>query len=183
MSGEAPRHQARLVNAKSRGQHVFMDTIWRQLGFDVPDVLELARVTSKLILAAVLGGALGWERQLKGKAAGLRTHMLVAVGAALFVMAPLEAGAPLGDLTRVIQGVATGIGFVGAGAILKLGDHGQVVGVTTAAGIWMTAAMGVAVGMGRIWLPIVGVVIAMIIMALLGHHRFQGGTDAQSAER
>ena len=71
---------------------IVMDaTMWRQLGFDVPDTLEFARVTIKLVVAAVLGGAMGWERELKGKAAGLRTHMLVAVGAALFVMAPLEA--------------------------------------------------------------------------------------------
>jgi len=159
-----------------------METIWRQLGFDVPDALEFARVAIKLTLAAVLGGAMGWERELKGKAAGLRTHMLVAVGAALFVMAPLEAGVPLGDLTRVMQGVAAGIGFVGAGAILKMTDQGQVVGVTTAAGIWMTAAVGLAVGIGRVWLPIVGVAIAVLILALLGYYRVPGTPDGQDAE-
>lgn len=156
-----------------------MDTIWQQLGFDVPDGVELARVTIKLALAAVLGGAMGWERELKGKAAGLRTHMLVAVGAALFVMAPLEAGVPLSDLTRVMQGVAAGIGFVGAGAILKMSDQGQVVGLTTAAGIWMTAAIGLAVGTGRVALPVVGVVIAVIILALLGHYRIPGSGEGQ----
>jgi putative Mg2+ transporter-C (MgtC) family protein len=160
-----------------------VDSIWRQLGFDVPDGLELARVACKLALAALLGGVLGWEREVKGKAAGVRTHMLVAVGAALFVMAPLEAGVPLGDLTRVIQGVAAGIGFVGAGAILKLSDQGQVVGLTTAAGIWMTAAIGVAVGTGRVWLPLVGVVMAVIIMALLGHYRVPGSAEPSEAER
>jgi putative Mg2+ transporter-C (MgtC) family protein len=90
---------------------------------------------------------------------------------------------PLGDLTRVIQGVAAGIGFVGAGAILKLSDQGQVVGLTTAAGIWMTAAIGVAVGTGRVWLPLVGVVMAVIILALLGHYRVPGGADPSEAER
>lgn len=159
-----------------------MDTIWRQLGFDVPDALEFARVAIKLALAAVLGGAMGWERELKGKAAGLRTHMLVAVGAALFVMAPLEAGVPLGDLTRVMQGVAAGIGFVGAGAILKMTDQGQIVGLTTAAGIWMTAAVGLAVGAGRVWLPVVGVVIAVIILALLGYYRRPGAREGQDGE-
>jgi putative Mg2+ transporter-C (MgtC) family protein len=160
-----------------------MDTIWRQLGFDVPDALELARVAIKLILAAVLGGAMGWERELKGKTAGLRTHMLVAVGAALFVMAPLEAGVPLGDLTRVMQGVAAGIGFVGAGAILKMTDQGQVVGVTTAAGIWMTAAVGIAVGTGRVWLPVVGVAIAVIILALLGYYQVPRAEGRDSPPR
>jgi putative Mg2+ transporter-C (MgtC) family protein len=154
-----------------------MDTVWHRLGFDVPDALELARVAIKLALAAVLGGAMGWEREMKGKAAGLRTHMLVAVGAALFVMAPLEAGVPLGDLTRVMQGVAAGIGFVGAGAILKMTDQGQVVGLTTAAGIWMTAAVGLAVGAGQVWLPVVGVVIAVAILALLGYYRGPGPAD------
>ena len=156
-----------------------MDTIWQQLGFDVPDGVEIARVTIKLALAAVLGGAMGWERELKGKAAGLRTHMLVAVGAALFMMAPLEAGVPLGDLTRVIQGVAAGIGFVGAGAILKMSDQGHVVGLTTAAGIWMTAAIGMAVGIGRVWLPVIGAAIAVIILALLGHYRIPGSGEGQ----
>jgi putative Mg2+ transporter-C (MgtC) family protein len=154
-----------------------MDSVWRQLGFDVPDGLEFARVAIKLVLAAVLGGAIGWERELKGKAAGLRTHMLVAVGAALFVMAPLEAGVPLADITRVMQGVAAGIGFVGAGAILKMSDQGQVVGLTTAAGIWMTAAVGMAVGAGRVWLPVLGVTIAVVIVALLGYYRAGGRRD------
>ena len=170
---------ARLSILACREQYgIVMDaTMWRQLGFDVPDTLEFARVTIKLVVAAVLGGAMGWERELKGKAAGLRTHMLVAVGAALFVMAPLEAGVPLGDLTRVIQGVAAGIGFVGAGAILKMSDQGRVVGLTTAAGIWMTAAIGVAVGTGRVWLPVLGVTIAVLIMALLGYYRIPGSRD------
>jgi putative Mg2+ transporter-C (MgtC) family protein len=159
-----------------------MDSVWHQLGFDVPDTVEFARVAIKLALAALLGAAMGWERELKGKAAGLRTHMLVAVGAALFVMAPLEAGVPLGDLTRVMQGVAAGIGFVGAGAILKMSDQGQVVGLTTAAGIWMTAAVGLAVGAGQIWLPVVGVMIAVIILALLGHYTGPGSRDDQGPE-
>jgi putative Mg2+ transporter-C (MgtC) family protein len=158
-----------------------MDTVWRQLGFDVPDGLEFARVAIKLVLAAVLGGAIGWERELKGKAAGLRTHMLVAVGAALFVMAPLEAGVPLADITRVMQGVAAGIGFVGAGAILKMSDQGQIVGLTTAAGIWMTAAVGLAVGAGRVWLPVLGVTIAVGIVALLGYYRIGGSRDDDRA--
>ena len=161
----------------SRGQYEPMDSIWRQLGFDVPDGLEFARAAIKLALAALLGGAMGWERELKGKAAGLRTHMLVAVGAALFVMAPLEAGVPLADLTRVMQGVAAGIGFVGAGAILKMSDQGQVMGLTTAAGIWMTAAIGMAVGAGRVWLPVVGVLIAVMILALLGYYRGPSRSD------
>jgi putative Mg2+ transporter-C (MgtC) family protein len=138
-----------------------MDSVWHQLGFDVPDTVEFARVAIKLALAALLGAAMGWERELKGKAAGLRTHMLVAVGAAL---------------------LAAGIGFVGAGAILKMSDQGQVVGLTTAAGIWMTAAVGLAVGAGQIWLPVVGVMIAVIILALLGHYTGPASRDDRGPE-
>ena len=93
----------------------------------------------------------------------------------------LEGGAPLGDLTRVFQGVAAGIGFVGAGAILKLSGRRQVVGLTTAASVWMTAATGMAVGVGRIWLPVVGVGLAVIILALVGRHRAPGDADVEVA--
>jgi putative Mg2+ transporter-C (MgtC) family protein len=154
-----------------------MESVLVNLGIDVPDGWGVARVAVKLVLAALLGGVLGWERERSGKAAGIRTHMLVCMGSALFVIGSLEAGAPTGDLTRVVQGVATGIGFVGAGAILKLTDQGHIVGLTTAAGIWMTAATGMAVGFGRLWLALISVVLAVLILALLGQYRAGDGPD------
>ena len=75
--------------------------------------------------------------------------MLVALGAALFVLVPQQAGVTAADMTRVLQGLVAGIGFLGAGAILKKGDEGEIEGLTTAAGIWLTAAIGIAAGMGR----------------------------------
>jgi putative Mg2+ transporter-C (MgtC) family protein len=135
--------------------------------FHLPDTAQLVRVVVRVIVAAALGGLLGAERERAGKAAGLRTHMLVALGAALFVLFPAEAGMSLGDLSRVIQGVATGIGFIGAGTILKHVEHDQVHGLTTAASIWLTAAIGMAVGAGRLWLPIIGAVSAWIILSVL----------------
>ena len=87
--------------------------------FHLPDVAQLVRVLVRVVVAAALGGLLGLERERAGRAAGLRTHMLVALGAALFVLFPAEADMAPGDLSRVIQGVATGIGFIGAGTILK----------------------------------------------------------------
>jgi putative Mg2+ transporter-C (MgtC) family protein len=102
-----------------------------------------------------------------GKAAGLRTHMLVALGAALFVLAPLEAGMTVADASRVIQGIVAGIGFLGAGAILKIIERREVEGLTTAAGIWFTAAVGTAVGTGQLWVPIVGTSLAWIVMSAL----------------
>jgi putative Mg2+ transporter-C (MgtC) family protein len=130
------------------------------------DLAGAARALAYLLAAAGLGGLLGYERQRHGKAAGLRTYMLVSLGAALFVMVPLAAGASAGEVTRVVQGIATGIGFLGAGVILKT-EHGEVRGLTTAAGIWMTAALGMAAGAGRLWLAVMGALLALVILALL----------------
>ncbi len=126
----------------------------------------------RLILAAALGGALGYERERLGKAAGLRTHMLVALGSALFVLSAVEAGAGPGDLTRVVQGIATGIGFVGAGAILKLAEAGhlQVHGLTTASTVWVAAAVGIAVGAGGFWLAGFSTGLCLVILVVLARY-------------
>jgi putative Mg2+ transporter-C (MgtC) family protein len=115
---------------------------------DVHSAGGIVRLALRLLMAAALGGALGFEREKKGKAAGIKTHMLVALGAALFILIPQQAGLSGTDLTRVLQGLIAGIGFLGAGAIIKADSEGQVQGLTTAAGIWLTAAIGVAAGMG-----------------------------------
>ena len=137
----------------------------------VPDGAQVARVVIRVIAAALLGALLGWERERAGKPAGLRTHMLVALGAALFVLFPAEAGMAIGDLSRVIQGVATGIGFIGAGTILKRAEAEQVEGLTTAASIWLTGAIGMAVGAGQLWLSALCAVSAWVI--LYGLARFE----------
>ena len=94
----------------------------------------------RLVAAALLGGVIGAEREAGGKAAGLRTHMLVSLGAALFVIAPQQAGLGGASLVSIVQGVAAGIGFIGAGTILKLTEREEIKGLTTAASIWLTAA-------------------------------------------
>jgi putative Mg2+ transporter-C (MgtC) family protein len=132
--------------------------------FQLPDLDHLVTLISRLVIAAILGGVLGFEREMLGKPAGLRTHILVALGSAVFVAASLEAGASPDHLTRVIQGVATGIGFVGAGAILKSESEERVQGLTTAASIWLTAAIGMAVGAGRLWVPVVASVLALLVL-------------------
>ena len=136
----------------------------RQEFSDVPDVAGITRITLRLTLAAILGGILGFEREHKGKPAGLRTHMLVALGAALFVFIPQQAGVMEADLTRVLQGLIAGVGFLGAGTILKGNGDEQVKGLTTAAGIWMTAAIGVAVGMGREATAVLSTALALLIL-------------------
>jgi len=137
----------------------------------VPDGPQIARVVIRVFAAALLGALLGWERERAGKAAGLRTHMLVALGAAMFVLFPAEAGMAIGDLSRVIQGVATGIGFIGAGTILKRAESERVEGLTTAASIWLTGAIGMAVGAGQLWLSALCAVTAWTI--LYGLARFE----------
>ena len=109
-----------------------------------PDPERFARLAARLAIAAALGGLIGFERERKGKAAGVRTHMMVAIGAALFVLVPIGAGLEAGDLSRVIQGVAAGMGFLGGGTILKRQD--DIEGLTSAATIWFTAAVGLAAG-------------------------------------
>jgi putative Mg2+ transporter-C (MgtC) family protein len=135
--------------------------------FGLPNLAELGRVTLRLVVAAVLGGLIGAEREWVGKAAGLRTHMMVSLGAALFVLVPIETGIGEGDLTRVIQGIATGIGFIGAGTILKRADTDHIQGLTTAATIWLTGAVGIAVGAGQMWLGIVCAISAWVILYIL----------------
>ena len=136
---------------------------------DVPDAGQVTRIVLRLVLAALLGGILGYERERHGKAAGVRTHMLVALGAALFVLVPKEAGVSNADLTRVIQGIVAGIGFLGAGAIIKGSAEESVKGLTTAAGIWLSAAIGIACGLGREATAVLSAVLALAILSLVPH--------------
>lgn len=121
----------------------------------------------RLLLAAVLGGAIGYEREKKERSGGLKTHILVSVGSALFVMAPLYAGVSQADNTRLVQGVVSGIGFLGAGAILKLQRDMRVEGLTTAASIWLTSAIGVAAGLGNALLAIIATGVALFVTAVI----------------
>jgi putative Mg2+ transporter-C (MgtC) family protein len=105
--------------------------------------------------------------------------MLVALGAALFVLADVEVGMTSADLSRVIQGLAAGIGFIGGGAILKLSEERDIQGLTTAAGIWMTAAVGVVVGLGRLGLALLRIALAWLTLAVVG--RIERGISARQA--
>jgi putative Mg2+ transporter-C (MgtC) family protein len=144
-----------------------MDIVWNELTAGIPDAAQATRIFFRVIMATLLGAIVGYERERTGKSAGLRTHMLVSLASALFVIAPLEAGMTPGDLSRIIQGVATGIGFLGAGAILKLTDEREIRGLTTAAGIWMTAAVGLATGLGRYGLAVMSIALAWVILGIV----------------
>jgi putative Mg2+ transporter-C (MgtC) family protein len=124
-------------------------------------------VLVRLPLAALLGGLIGLERETEGKPAGLRTNMMVALGAATFtlVSANLVSAEDAGDPTRVVTGVATGIGFLGAGSIIQ--SRGKVEGVTTAAGVWVVGAIGAACGLGAYLIASVAALLALAILAVV----------------
>jgi putative Mg2+ transporter-C (MgtC) family protein len=134
---------------------------------DIPDATQIVRITLRLLVAAALGGLLGYEREQQGKSAGVRTHMLVAIGAALFVLIPQQAGASTTDLTRVLQGLIAGVGFLGAGAIILGTKQVETRGLTTAAGIWVTAAIGIAAGMGRESTAVLSTLVALFILSVV----------------
>ena len=134
---------------------------------DIPDATQITRITLRLLVAAALGGLLGYERESKGKSAGVRTHMLVAIGAALFVLIPQQAGASSADLSRVLQGLIAGVGFLGAGAIILGTKQVETQGLTTAAGIWVTAAIGVAAGMGRESTAVLSTLVALFVLSVV----------------
>jgi putative Mg2+ transporter-C (MgtC) family protein len=144
-----------------------MDLLLDELSASLPDAKQTVRVFVRLIAALLAGGIIGLQREASGKAAGLRTHMLVCAGTALFVLAAVDIGMEQDAMSRVIQGLATGIGFLGAGAILKVESREQIKGLTTAGGIWMTAALGVAIGVGQLGTAAIGTLLAWFVLAVL----------------
>ena len=125
----------------------------------------------RLLTAAGLGAAIGYQREKAGKPAGLRTHVLIAVGAALFTVASVYGFGPTGDMSRVAAGVVAGIGFIGAGAIIHRAPGDIVGGLTTAATIWAVAAIGLAAGAGLYLVAGVTTVITLVVLFLPRHIR------------
>jgi putative Mg2+ transporter-C (MgtC) family protein len=145
-----------------------MEMILDELRSGLPDAQLFTRVVIRMLAAALLGAMVGIQREHAGKPAGVRTHMLVSMGAALFIIACSESGMRSDAMSRVVQGLVTGIGFLGAGAILKRVEQQEVEGLTTAAGIWMTSAVGIAVGLGRYGAAATGVVLTLITLGVVG---------------
>ncbi len=131
---------------------------------------EFVGVVVKLLIALACGGLIGYEREVHEKPAGLRTHMLVALGAAMFAMIAmrLEARSEISrgmDPLRVLAAVIVGIGFIGAGAILH--ERGSVHGLTTAAGLWVVAAAGVAIGFGEIGIALLVTLLSLAVLTVI----------------
>jgi putative Mg2+ transporter-C (MgtC) family protein len=146
--------------------------------------------------AALLGGAIGLEREWKGHWAGLRTHMMVSIGCSIFVLGGLAAaGDQKESVTRVIQGIASGIGFLGAGTILKLDQKQEIKGLTTASSIWLAAALGTVAGLAEYALAVASAIISLFVLGVLGpletffedrqarHRREREEYDREKADR
>jgi putative Mg2+ transporter-C (MgtC) family protein len=143
-----------------------MEILWSEFTSGFPEGRQFAVFVIRLVAALLFGSVIGFERQRAGKAAGLRTHILVTTGTAVFILACLAAGMQTNSdgISRVIQGIITGIGFVGAGSIIKSDVDRRVQGVTTSAGIWMSAAIGVTVGLGKIGLALIATLLSLVIL-------------------
>jgi putative Mg2+ transporter-C (MgtC) family protein len=158
---------------------------------DLMDPVEAARLAVRLLVAVALGALIGYDRERNASSAGLRTHMLVALGAAMFIIVPQHAGFEAADMSRVVQGLIAGIGFLGAGAIIKLDDRREVKGLTTAASIWLVAAIGMTAGLGQLATAVVGAVIGLLVLSVLLRVEVEGKipskppaeTPATGAER
>lgn len=135
------------------------------LNFDLEIFIDdLTRIGA----AAILGGVIGLERELNGHFAGLRTHMMVAIGCAVFVVGGLVvSGEQTEAVTRVVQGIAAGVGFLGAGTILKLDDQERIKGLTTASSIWLASALGTLAGLGEYVPAAASAAIALVVLAVL----------------
>ena len=143
-----------------------METLYHELTLGLHDRQQIARVIIRLLGAMVLGGLVGIQRERTHKPAGLRTHMLVCLGTAAFVTSCGAVGMAFDAQSRVIQGIVTGLGFIGAGSILKLSQEHEIRGLTTAAGVWMTAAIGVTLGLGALGIAILATILTLIILAV-----------------
>ena len=145
-----------------------MDLLWQELTLGLGSGRQAAQVLIRLIVAIVLGYVVGIQREKAGKPAGVRTHMIVCLATAVVVLACAGMGMSFDAQSRVIQGIVTGIGFIGAGSILKLSEQRDIQGLTTAAGLWMTAAIGIACGVGTVGIALITAVLTVIVLALAG---------------
>lgn len=147
---------------------------WRRIETNAVDTIsapgQVLDLAGRLVLAAVLGAVIGIDRELLQKPAGLRTHSLVSLGAALLALVStlltLPAGADLGSPSHIIQGIVAGVGFIGGGVILRLEKQERVEGLTTAASIWVVSAVGIAAGLGLWRSALIAVAIAEIVLLL-----------------
>ena len=135
------------------------------VGFAMADLMSML---GRLGMAVLVGGLVGMERRVHGRWADLRTYVFVSMAAAIFVIVG-EYAVPgeRADISRIIQGIATGVGFLGAGTILKLSEQVEIKGITTASSIWLAAALGTASGLRLYLVALVGAVVSLLVLIVL----------------
>ena len=144
-----------------------MNSIWEQ---------EIIQMIVRLLAAALLGAAIGYEREFRGKGAGVRTHMLVAMGSCLFMLISKYGfdDSLRFDAARIAAGVVSGIGFLGGGLIIKSRSN-MITGLTTAAGLWVTSAIGMGAGSGMVLMSVICTALVLICMEILNAWNFNLG--------
>jgi putative Mg2+ transporter-C (MgtC) family protein len=164
-----------------------MDVFWDELTFGLPERKQFIQVIVRLLASVLIAGLIGYQRESSGKSAGLRTHILVSLGSTVFVLGCIGAGFREDATSRVIQGIVTGIGFIGAGTIIKREAESRIEGLTTSAGLWTTCALGVVVGLGELGIALISGVVAFLVLTAL--HWFEQryvedstGNDSNPAE-
>ena len=157
-----------------------MDFLWHDLTLGLNDPQRIIRVLIQIIAAIAFGALIGYEREEAGKSAGIRTHILVTMGSAMFVIAGTVYGMSSDGLSRIIQGIVTGIGFIGAGSILKLTKESHVRGLTTSAGIWMAATIGITVGLGALGIALIATILTFLILRILTPLKHIVGPDSDA---
>ena len=143
-----------------------MELLWNELTFGLPAGIDLIKISVRLVASVVIAGIIGFQRETAGKEAGLRTHILVSLGSTVFVLGAAGAAMHEDAVSRVIQGIVTGIGFIGAGTIIK--RERNIEGLTTSAGLWTTCAIGVTIGLGELGIALLTALIAVIVLAVVG---------------
>ena len=144
-----------------------MNILWEELTAGLTNHDHLLRAFLRLFAAIVLGGLIGLQRVNAKKPGGLRTHILVCLGTTGILLACSSAALSPEGVSRVIQGIVTGIGFIGAGSILKLSEEHLIHGLTVSVRIWTTAAVGIAIGLGQIGIALITAVLTILVLAVL----------------
>ncbi|NOT48189.1 MAG: MgtC/SapB family protein [Acidobacteria bacterium] len=142
-----------------------MDVLWDELSFGLLDRRQLIQVIVRMISSVLIASIIGFQREAARKSAGLRTHILVSLGSTIFVIGCIGAGMREDAISRVIQGIITGIGFIGAGTIIK--RETNIKGLTTSAGLWATCAIGVIVGLGELGIALIAAVLIFLVLTIV----------------
>jgi putative Mg2+ transporter-C (MgtC) family protein len=151
-----------------------MNGLWAEVFMGLGDEEKVVRSLARLTVAAAMGAILGYERQTERKPTDARMHMIVAMGAALVTLVVSESG-NADAVSRAVQGIITGVGFLGAGAIIKDDSEHKIHGLTTASSVWLTAAIGIAIGAGHLWPAVFAVLLGWIFLAGLKKIQFPRG--------